>query len=165
MRLMINSDVTPTAYHSPIPVPLHWHDAVKAGLEKDVRLVILKPGLIEDPVTWYHRMVICAKNGTPTRTIDFQPLNLHDTRETQHSVTFPLSENGLSRKEDCLRCTEQLPQHSTTPQQPTLYHIYHTLGLLQILHSPTRLHCLGSRIHYKEQWYHLYHLSQKQMCG
>ncbi len=31
-------------------------------------------------------MVICAKkNGTPRRTIDFQPLNIHATRETHHT--------------------------------------------------------------------------------
>ena len=29
MRLMIDPDATPTAHHSPIPVPLHWQDAVK----------------------------------------------------------------------------------------------------------------------------------------
>ena len=86
MRLMINPDATPTAYHSPIPVPLHWQDAVKAGLDRDVRLGVLEPVPIGEPVTWCHRMVICAKqNGTPRRTIDFQPLNLHATRETHHT--------------------------------------------------------------------------------
>ena len=31
-------------------------------------------------------MVICAKqNDTPRRAIDFQPLNLHATRETHHT--------------------------------------------------------------------------------
>ena len=86
MRLMINPNATPTAYHSPIPVPLHWQDAVKAGLDRDVRLGVIEPVPIGEPVTWCHRMVICAKqNGTPRRTIDFQPLNLHATRETHHT--------------------------------------------------------------------------------
>ena len=86
MRLMINPNATPVAHHSPIPVPLHWQDAVKAGLDRDVRLGVLEPVPIGEPVTWCHRMVICAKqNGTPRRTIDFQPLNLHATRETHHT--------------------------------------------------------------------------------
>ena len=86
MRLLIDPDATPTAHHSPIPVPLHWQDAVKADLDRDVRLGVLEPVPIGEPVTWCHRMVICAKkNGTPRRTIDFQPLNHHATRETHHT--------------------------------------------------------------------------------
>ena len=86
MRLMIDPNATPTAHHSPIPVPLHWQDAVKADLDRDVRLGVLEPVPIGEPVTWCHRMVICAKqNGSPRRTIDFQPLNAHATRETHHT--------------------------------------------------------------------------------
>ena len=86
MRLMIDSNVTPTPHHSPIPVPLHWQDDVKAGLDRDVRLGVLEPVPIGEPVTWCHRMVICAKkNGKPRRTIDFQSLNTHATRETHHT--------------------------------------------------------------------------------
>ena len=86
MRLMIDPHATPTAHHSPIPVPLHWQDDVKAGLDRDVRLGVLEPVPIGGPVTWCHCMVICAKkNGTPRRTIDFQPLNIHATRETHHT--------------------------------------------------------------------------------
>ena len=58
----------------------------QAGLDRDVRLGVLEPVPIGEPVTWCHRMVICAKmNGTPRRTIDFQPLNIHATRETHHT--------------------------------------------------------------------------------
>ena len=86
MRLMIDPEATPTAHHSPIPVPLHWQDDVKAGLDRDVRLGVLEPVPIGEPVTWCHRMVICAKkNGKPRRTIDFQPLNIHATREIHHT--------------------------------------------------------------------------------
>ena len=82
MRLMIDPNATPVAHHSPIPVPLHWQDTVKAGLDRDVRLWVLEPVPIGEPVTWCHRLVICAKqNSTPRRTIDFQPL----TRETHHT--------------------------------------------------------------------------------
>ena len=86
MRLMVNPDATPIAHHSPIPVPLHWQDEVKAGLDRDVELGVLKPVPVGEPVTWCHRMVICAKiNGKPRRTVDFQALNIHATRETHHT--------------------------------------------------------------------------------
>ena len=86
MRLMIDSTATPTAYHTPIPVPLHWQEEVKAGLDRDVRLGVIEPVPIGEPVTWCHRMVICAKKtGKPRRTIDFQPLNTYATRETHHT--------------------------------------------------------------------------------
>jgi len=86
MRLMVDKEATPVAHHTPIPVPLHWQDEVKAGLEQDVRLGVIEPVPIGEPVTWCHRMVICAKkNGKPRRTVDFQPLNAHATRETHHT--------------------------------------------------------------------------------
>ena len=86
MRLMIDPDAEPKAYHTPIPVPLHWQSAVKDGLDQDVALGVLEPVPIGEPVTWCHRMVVCAKkNGKPRRTVDFQALNLHATRETHHT--------------------------------------------------------------------------------
>ena len=86
MKLMIDPNAEPTAYHSPIPVPIHWQEEVKAGLDRDVRLGVIEPVPVGEPVTWCHRMVICAKkNGKPRRTIDFQPLNTHATRETHHT--------------------------------------------------------------------------------
>ena len=96
MRLMIDPNATPVAHHSPIPVPLHWQDAIKASLDRDVRLGVLEPVPIGEPVTWCHRMVICAKqNGTPRRTIDFQPLNRHGTRETHHTQSPTRQDRSL----------------------------------------------------------------------
>ena len=69
MRLMIDPNATPVAHHSPIPVPLHWQDAVKAGLDRDVRLGVLEPVPIGEPVTWCHRMVICAKPFHQARSV------------------------------------------------------------------------------------------------
>ena len=86
LRLMINADAKPVAHHSPIPVPLHWQDAVKASLMQDVKLGVIEPVPVGEPVTWCHRMVVCAKsNGEPRRTIDFQALNTHAARETHHT--------------------------------------------------------------------------------
>lgn len=86
LRLMLDENATPVAHHTPIPVPAHWQDKVKAGLDQDVRLGVLEEVPIGTPVTWCHRMVVCAKkNGTPRRTIDFQALNKHAFRETHHT--------------------------------------------------------------------------------
>jgi len=86
MKLMIDPDAEPVAYHTPVPVPLHWQNDVKAGLDQDVRLGVLEPVPIGEPVTWCHRMVVCAKKtGKPRRTVDLQSLNRHATRETHHT--------------------------------------------------------------------------------
>ena len=59
---------------------------MKAGLDQDVRLGVIEAVPVGAPVTWCHRMVICAKKtGKPRRTVDFQPLNAHATRETHHT--------------------------------------------------------------------------------
>ena len=85
MKLMIDPNAEPIAHHSPIPIPIHWQEEVKAGLDRDVRLVVIEQVPIGEPVTWCHRMVICAKkNEKSHRTIDFQPLNTHATREIHH---------------------------------------------------------------------------------
>jgi len=86
LRLMTNPDARPVTHHKPIPVPLHWLNDVKAGLDQDTNLGVIEPVPIGEPVTWCHRMVICAKkNGKPRRTVDLQPLNVHATRETHHT--------------------------------------------------------------------------------
>ncbi|XP_068232779.1 uncharacterized protein [Palaemon carinicauda] len=86
LKLMIDPHAEPVAVHTPIPVPLHWQDEVKQGLDQDVNLGVLEQVPIGEPVTWMSRMVVCAKkNGKPRRTVDLQALNLHATRETHHT--------------------------------------------------------------------------------
>lgn len=86
LSLHVNPDAKPKAYHSPIPVPLHWQEEVKDALDQDVRLGVLEEVPIGEAVTWCHRMVVCAKkNGKPRRTVDFQALNAHAVRETHHT--------------------------------------------------------------------------------
>ncbi|GFO13769.1 hypothetical protein PoB_004027400 [Plakobranchus ocellatus] len=43
MRLIIDDDATPVAHHTPIPVPIHWQEQVKVGLDHDVRLGVIEP--------------------------------------------------------------------------------------------------------------------------
>ena len=86
IRLMVDPDAHPVAHHTPIPVPVHWQDDVKAGIDQDVRLGVIEQVPIGTPVTWCHKMVICPKrSGKPRRTVDLQPLNRHATRETHHT--------------------------------------------------------------------------------
>ncbi|CAB4013560.1 Hypothetical predicted protein [Paramuricea clavata] len=104
MRLMIDPNAEPKAHHTPIPVPLHWQSEVKAGLDQDVALGVLEPVPVGEPVTWCHRMVVCVKkNGKPRRTVDFQALNLHATRETHHTQSpFHQVRSTPSGKKKCV---------------------------------------------------------------
>lgn len=89
IHLMVDPDARPVASHTPIPVPVHWHEDVKAGLNQDVRLGVIEPVPIGTPVTWCHRMVVCPKkSGKPKRTVDLQPLNRHAARETHHTQSL-----------------------------------------------------------------------------
>ena len=86
MKLMVDPTADPVAHHTPVPVPLHWQEDVKRDLDNDVNLGVIEPVPIGEPVTWCHRMVVCAKkNGKPRRTVDLQALNAHATRETHHT--------------------------------------------------------------------------------
>ena len=83
LRLHIDPHATPVACHKVVPVPLHWRDQVRSDLERDVRIGVLERVPDNTPVTWQSRMVITAKaNNDPRRTIDYQPLNKHSTRQT-----------------------------------------------------------------------------------
>ena len=86
MRLMVDPSATPVAYHKPIPIPVHWQDEVYKGLEQDCKMGVIEPVPVGTPVTWCHRMVMCAKkSGKPRRTVNLQSLNDHAVRETHHT--------------------------------------------------------------------------------
>ena len=89
MRLMVDPSAEPVTHHTPILVPLHWQEDVKAGLNQDISLGVLEPVLVGQPVTWCHCMVVCTKrNGKPRHTVNFWVLNLHTTRETHHTQSL-----------------------------------------------------------------------------
>ena len=117
MRLMVNPTAEPVAHHTPVPVPLHWQADAKKGLDQDVMLSVLEPVPVGEPVTWCHRMVVCAKkNGQPRRTVDFQALNLHATRETHHTQSpFHQARSIPSHKRktvfDCWNGYHSVPLH------------------------------------------------------
>ena len=86
MKLMIDQNAKPVAIHKATPVPIHFQEEVKEGLDRDVRLGVIEPVPEGTPTTWCHRMVICnKKNGSCRRTVDFQALNKHAARETHHN--------------------------------------------------------------------------------
>ena len=70
LSLRIDPNATPKPCHTPITIPIHWQEEVKAGLDRDVRLGVLEKVPLGTLVTWCHRMVICTKkNGSLRRTI------------------------------------------------------------------------------------------------
>ncbi len=86
LHLMVDSDATSTGIHTRVPVPIHWRDDVKQGLDRDRVLGVLKPVPVGKPVTWCHHMVVCAKkNSKPRLTVYLQSLNTHATREILHA--------------------------------------------------------------------------------
>ena len=57
LRLMIDPSAEPDPEHTPFDVPIRWMDAVKEGLDQDVRLGVIRPVPVGKPVTWCHGMV------------------------------------------------------------------------------------------------------------
>lgn len=86
LKIDIDPNATPVAVHTPIPVPVHWKDQVKAQLDRDVKLGVIEPVPWGEPTTWCSRMVTVAKgDGSPRRTIDLQPVNAASLRQTHHT--------------------------------------------------------------------------------
>ena len=86
LRLFVDESASPIAALSPSKVPLHWTSAVKAGLDRDVKLGVLEQVPVNDPVKWCSRMVVTPKSdGTPRRVIDFSPINKHAPRQLHHT--------------------------------------------------------------------------------
>ena len=150
LKLLVDPNAQPTAHHVPLPVPIHWQDDVKAGLDQDVRLGVIEPVPVGTPVTWCHRMVVCPKkSGKPRRTVDFQSLNRHAVRETHHTQS-PIS-SGETRPtqhlQDCLRRMEWIPQHPPRRRRPPPHHLHYAMGPLPLLRRPSRIRFFGRRIH------------------
>jgi hypothetical protein len=86
LKLNVDPTVKPVACHVPAPVPLHWQEAVRAGIERDVRLGVLERVPLNTPVRWQSRMVVVPKHdGSPRRTVDYGAVNTHCPRQTHHT--------------------------------------------------------------------------------
>ena len=69
LKIHMQEGVKPVASHSPIPVPLHWHKKVKAGLDRDEAIGVIERVPPGTPTTWCHRMVVVPKKDNSPRTI------------------------------------------------------------------------------------------------
>ena len=88
LKIHMQDGVKPVASHSPIPVPLHWHKKVKAGLDRDEAIGVIEKVPAGTPTTWCHRMVVVPKkDNSPRRTVNFQPLNQYSSRQTHHTMS------------------------------------------------------------------------------
>lgn len=84
----LKNDAIPYAAHTPIPVPYHWKEAVKSQLDNDEKHGIIRKAPVGEASEWCMRMVTVPKNdGTPRRTIDFQPINKYCAREAHYTPT------------------------------------------------------------------------------
>ena len=88
LKIHMKEGVRPVASHSPIPIPLHWHKKVKAALDRDEAIGVIERVPPGTPTTWCHRMVVVPKkDNSPRRTVNFQPLNEHSSRQTHHTMS------------------------------------------------------------------------------
>ena len=86
LRIFVDPEASPVAVTSPGPVPLHWEEQVRKGLDRDVKLGVIEKVPVNEPVKWCSRMLVTPKHdGTPRRVIDFSPLNKHAPRQTHHT--------------------------------------------------------------------------------
>ena len=86
LELHVDPSAKPIACHVPSAVPLHWQEAVKSGLDRDVCLGVLEKVPPNTPTRWLCRMVCTPKHdGTPRRTVDYGPVNTHCPRQTHHT--------------------------------------------------------------------------------
>ena len=85
---MVDPNASPVTIHTPISVPLHWQEQVKADIDRDMALGVIEPVPVGEPMTWCSRMVITRKkSGGPRRCMDYQTLNKFCSRETHHTVS------------------------------------------------------------------------------
>ena len=88
LKFHVDSKATPVACHKPAAVLLHWQEAVRETLERDVRLEVLERVPYNTPVKWMSRMVCTPKHdGSPRRTVDYTAVNLHCPRQTHHTLS------------------------------------------------------------------------------
>ena len=86
VEILLLDDAKPTAYHTAIPVPMHWQEKVYLDLYRHEVLEVIERVPIGETVTWCHRMVVTRKHdGSPRTTVDLSPLNKHCRRQTNNA--------------------------------------------------------------------------------
>ena len=83
LELFVDPNIKPVAIHKAAVIPIHLKAAVKADLDRDVRLGILEKVNVKSPVKWLSRMIVTLKtDGTPRRITDYKRLNDAIPRQT-----------------------------------------------------------------------------------
>ena len=86
MIIVTEEGAEPVAVHSPIPTPHHLKKPVKAIIDQNCTMGVMKPVAAGTPTTWNSRMLTTLKkSGKPRIVIDYQPLNAVSKRETHHT--------------------------------------------------------------------------------
>ena len=76
MRVLIDEKIPPTAVNRPSTVSFHWEKKVKAALDADERLGVIKRVPCNTPQQWCAPMHVVAKhNGDPHHVVNFTKLN------------------------------------------------------------------------------------------
>ena len=125
LRLFVDPAAKPIAIRTPAQVPLAWHNSVRDGLDRDVRLGVLERVPLNTPDTWCSRMHITPKaDGSPRRVVDFSPLNKHAPRQTHHTqspwnIAAAIPPNTVKSVLDCWHGYHSVPiapedRHLTT---------------------------------------------------
>ena len=66
LKFLLKENAAPHAVFSPATVPVHWRDAVKVQLDRDVELGVLEKVPPNEPTTLqYSMVVVCKANGGP----------------------------------------------------------------------------------------------------
>ena len=83
LKFILKENAIPKAVFTPATVPVHWQEAVKAQLDRDVEMGVLERVPPNEPTEWQHRMVVVRKtNGSPRRTVDMKSLNEASIRQS-----------------------------------------------------------------------------------
>ena len=73
---------------TPLPVPHNWKEEVKAQLDMDEKKGVIQKVPVGELREWCMRMVtVSKKDGSPCRTIDFQPINKYCRRDPHYTPT------------------------------------------------------------------------------
>ena len=84
-KIHAKPDAIPHIRHVPIPVALHWNDAVKDLVFGNVEKGIFERNPIGTPIKWCSPMIVVPKkDGRPRIVVDFKKLNEQCYRETHH---------------------------------------------------------------------------------
>ena len=124
------NNAEPYARLTPIPVPYHWKEWAKQGLDWDVERGIITPVPTGTPTKWCCPMVITSKkNGKPCHTVDLQQLNAQCQQETHHTTslsTHPVKFHHTQKKH--FWCSWRVPCNGPRQKKPAPYNFYQLLS-------------------------------------